>query len=417
MFERIIHTNLLSHLKRHSLLNRSQFGFLPGKSTEIQLLHCITDWLEQLSKGKSIDVLYLDVAKAFDCVNHKLLLCKLARKGVGGAVLRWLTSYLNGRTMRVRVNDQLSAPIDCTSGVPQGSVLGPMLFLVFIDDLNDAITNSSLVLYADDAKLYNTVDSDNDREQLQQSLDNVCKWMHDNDLQLSIAKCKVLHIGNKNTRHTYNINGSALAAVDSINDLGVVINKSLNFDEHISRVVSGAGKRLAVINRSFTHKGSEFRIQMFKTFVRPLLENCTSVWSPQTPGLISDLEDIQRRFTRSLFAREHDQRPCYEDRLTSINLMSLKNRRLLADLCLCHKYVHNLIDSDTHMFNRSTRRSRANELYLISNISEPSDKRYNSFKFRTVKSFNSLPTSLRCHSKFSSFKTGCARHLFNLQCS
>ena len=192
--EGVIRDHIMNHLYENSLLNPCQHGFVRGRSCITQLLECLDDWTEMLDSGGSIDVIYMDYAKAFDKVAHVRLLKKLEGYGVSEQVTKWIKNFLSGRRQMVTVNGEESKWADVLSGVPQGSVLGPVLFICYINDLPEEV-NTTVKLFADDTKLYTKVSEEEGVQDLQDDINSLDRWAREWQLSFNSSKCKVMHIG------------------------------------------------------------------------------------------------------------------------------------------------------------------------------------------------------------------------------
>ena len=218
MMESIVRDRLVKHMMEHNLFCDPQHGFVPGRSCMTQLITTLELWSEILDSGAPIDAIYLDFRKAFDTVPHQRLLKKLEAYGINGRILGWVRDFLLNRRQRVVVNDKMSTWADILSGIPQGSVLGPILFVIFINDLPDVVT-STVKIFADDTKLFRNVKSPEGTEKIQQDLDNLMKWSSQRQLGFNEAKCKVIHLGTANSRHQYTMNNTTLEATREEKDL------------------------------------------------------------------------------------------------------------------------------------------------------------------------------------------------------
>ncbi len=257
---------------------------------------------------------------------------KLKSFGLGGNLLDWIVDFLSGRSQVVKVGSVLSSETAVTSGVAQGSVLGPILFLLFIYDLVDEIgINLSAKLFADDVKIYVEFNGANKPDSLQVGLDKLCTWANKWQLGLSINKCFILHIGRNNLNHTYNINNIALPAKTEAVDLGITVDQNLRFDKHIAGIVAKAHQRAALILRCFKTREADLLFRAFAVYVRPLLEYCSAVWNPKYVTEIRTIESVQRRFTKRIYGLH-----ClsYSERLLALHAESLELRRLKADLLM-----------------------------------------------------------------------------------
>ena len=214
-------------MQEHHLWTDCQHGFRSGRSCCTQLLGVIDDWSRGLDEGLSTDVIYLDYRKAFDSVPHQRLLVKLKAYGIDGNILKWIENFLTGRSQKVVINGECSDTAEVTSGIPQGSVLGPLLFLVYVNDLPRGL-NCTAALFADDTKLYKIIRSDVDRAALQNDLNQVAKWSNTWQLPFNVDKCKVLSIGKRDVERQYTMNHGKecqnLTQVEFEKDLGVTFD-------------------------------------------------------------------------------------------------------------------------------------------------------------------------------------------------
>ena len=283
LMERIIKDQIMKFLVDEKLLSNKQHGFLGKRSTVTQLLSYLDKCADSISESKVVDVIYFDFAKAFDTVPHRRLLKKLNAYGIRGLTLDWIKSFLSDRHQYVKVNDKLSKEGKVLSGVPQGSVLGPLLFVMYINDLPE-VTNSDMYLFADDTKLVEEINSAEDAIRLQLDIDAMERWSKDWLLRFHPDKCHVLTLGkfwNIKHAHPYNIGGVILEHVEQEKDLGVIIDGELNFDEHIFSKIKKANSIVGLISRSFDFLSPEMLRTLFTAFVRHHLEYAQSVWSPR----------------------------------------------------------------------------------------------------------------------------------------
>ena len=287
VFESMIRKHILEHLSRNNILSDRQHGFREGRSCLTNLLEIMESWTEILDMEDGIDVAYLDFRKAFDLVSHRHLLHKMAKYGITGGVLDWVKAFLSDRKQRVNVRGESSDWFNVTSGVPQGSVLGPILFLIFINDLPLEIV-SPLSLFADDSKIFSRIVTDKNRgrgnvggrEILQRDLDRIREWAVKWKMEFNVGKCKIIHLGRKNPKHTYTMGGVELEKSTEERDLGVLIDDRLEFDKHIKGIVNKANRMLGMIKIGFSCLDEEIFMNLYPVLVRPLLEYCVQVWSP-----------------------------------------------------------------------------------------------------------------------------------------
>ena len=331
--EKIIAKELTNFLIVNNIIPESQHGFLPGRSTVSNLLQCVNTWTQDHDGNVPIDVVYLDFEKAFDRVPIQRLLTKLEHHGIRGDLLRWITSFLRDRTYKVRVNGAFSDQFEVRSGVPQGSVLGPLLFLVYIMDLGWNI-QSKISFFADDTKIYS--DPLSDGYSLHRDLQVLDEWTQIWQLPLNTAKCTVLHIGANNPMNDLRLNNTSLVKVTQQKDLGVIISNDLKWVTHIAKVVKKANVIIALIRRAFQDKSPETILKLYKSHVRPILEYANSIWSPYYVKDIEILERVQRRITK--IPDQLKNKP-YEERLRLLDLTSLAARRQRGDLIETYKIL------------------------------------------------------------------------------
>lgn len=262
LLEKVVRDFILEHLKTNNIISDAQFGFVPGRSCNLQLLDVMEAWTAALDAGIPVDVVYTDFSKAFDTVSHRMLLHKLETLGIKGKLLEWITNFLRGRKQCVRVKISMSEWKPVTSGVPQGSVLGPVLFLCYINDLPEKICDSNIRLFADDAKLSKEIQNQTDSSELQEDINRMCTWTQEWSLQTNATKCKVMHVGKKNNDYEYSMTTAEgnmiLKTAKKEKDLGVTVDENLTFSEHIGKIVKKAYRNLGLVKRSFKYMGKKY---------------------------------------------------------------------------------------------------------------------------------------------------------------
>ena len=333
LLETMIRDDIIKHLEEKNLLSKEQHGFRSGHSCNTQLLEVVHDWAEAAELLYPVDIVYLDYQKAFDSVPHERLLNKLYAYGIRGIILTWIRNFLINRTQRVTVCGVSSNQANVTSGIPQGSVLGPLLFLIYVNDLPEVV-KSTIKLFADDTKIYRVIKSDRDSAILQNDLLDIMKWSEKWQLPFNLTKCKVMHLGSQNKEFKYNLgerkqNGEQLnlETVTEEKDLGVRFDDKLNFIGHISEVVSKGNQRIGLVRRNFHIIDNEMFLLIYKSLIRPVLEYCNTVWTPIYKKDSRSLEQVQRRATKLV----KNIRDCdYPTRLRLLKLPSLVYRRRRA---------------------------------------------------------------------------------------
>ena len=323
LMESIIRDKIVSHMERNNLFSETQHGFVPSRNCITNLLICVEHWTNILDKGYPVDIIYTDFSKAFDKVPHQRLLKKMENLGIAGNTLQWIKSFLSDRKQRVRVENEFSSWTSVKSGIPQGSVLGPILFVMFINDMLD-IVKSMCLLFADDAKIFRSVHHSSDYTELQEDLNELTKRSTRWQLPFNIDKCKSLHMGKNNKKLTYEMDGKKLKQVKEEKDLGVLVDDELKFHKQTSSAIKKANGVLGMMKKSFSAFDDTNLPILYKTLVRPHLEYGNVVWGPHYKEDIKAIEKIQRRATKMV---PHLKNMSYQERLRQLKIPSLAQRR------------------------------------------------------------------------------------------
>jgi hypothetical protein len=347
MFESIVNPYITEHIK--ALISHNQHGFMKSRSTATNLVTFVEDLSEAVDARLEVDVIYTDLSKAFDRVPHNLLFKKLYNFGIIGNILNFFKSYLENRKFYVVINGFNSEVYSISSGVPQGSIFGPVLFNIFINDVIEDLLFSTPYIYADDLKISKIIRSEVDVRLLQLDLNNLMSWCEKNGMELNVKKCFHIKFSRKqNTlRSKYTIGGTVVDEVTSIRDLGVILDKKLTFQEHIEHIMKKASKMLGFVIRNTR----EFRILrtkrlLYNAFVLSLLEYCSVVWRPHYACHCLRIERVQKRY---LWHLAYSAGKCrkgfsYRARLKYFKYDSLDDRRNLNDLVFLHKLLNNKLD-------------------------------------------------------------------------
>ena len=416
VMEGILKDALMKHLMQSSILNASQHGFMKKKSCLTNLIEYLEVLTKLVDEGHSVDVVYLDFSKAFDKVPHARLMEKLTACGIGGKIHAWIRAWLSGRRQRVVLNGHASEWLPVRSGVPQGSVLGPLLFLVFINDIDKVLNpnGTSIFKFADDTKVLRVVNNEQDRALLQQDIDSLLEWSAEWQMLFNADKCKVMHFGRDNARFCYTMGGYAPGGTvleESLQekDVGVMVHESLKPSTQVAKAAAKANQVLGQMARAVTLRDRTTWPRLYKTFVRPHLEYAVQSWNPWTQADKEVLERVQERALRYMSGCDGSS---YEDRLAAAKLTTLEARRERGDMIQVWKYLHHQQDVDPALLFtlrkdvalRTTRQS-ADELALADRDRDPSlELRRHFFTVRVVRQWNDLPLSVRQSTSIDMFK-------------
>ena len=401
ILESLMRDTIVSHLEDKLLLYDSQHGFRKGRSCLTNLLSFLDKITGVIDEGDDIDIIYLDFAKAFDKVPHQRLISKLLSHGIDGELREWVAAWLTGRQQRVVINGVMSGWRHIISGVPQGSVLGPILFLIFINDLDYGI-KSWILKFADDTKIFSRIRGPDDCLKLQQDVDRLLSWAEEWQMAFNFKKCKVMRIGKYTHAYEYRMKSHGIEEVHLEKDLGILISSDLKVSPQCINACAKANKVLGMINRTIVNKTTEVMVRLYKTLVRPHLEFCVSAWSPHYQKDKELIERVQHRFSRMVTAVKADT---YTTRLNKLNLWSLEERRNRADLIEVYRMkqgysklcFEDFFDIDT------SKRTRGHSCKLIKSRCNKDLRRF-FFSQRVVNRWNKLSDDTVSAPSLISFK-------------
>ena len=426
IYEKVIRNRLANHLDNNNSFNKNQHGFRKGRSCLTQLLAHHDNILNLLEQGYNVDVVYLDFAKAFDKVDHNILLHKLKNLGINGKTLRWIQNFLQDRVQRVVVNGMLSTPHQVISGVPQGSVLGPLLFLVLIGDIDDAVLHSLIASFADDTRATKGIKTELDAAELQNDLFRIYDWSQKNNMQFNSLKFELMRYGNNNELKestTYiTPNWELIESTPTVKDLGITMENNCSFQQHINNITESAKRMSAWVFRTFATRERLPLMTLYKSLVRPLVEYSSALWSPISKADINRLEDVQRSFIRKINGVSSD----YKTALKQLNLYSLERRRERYITMHVWKMLENLtantssteeciIKTQTDITHR---RGRTCQIHNITkNPSHLFKARQQTIKSLGTKLFNKLPKSIRnmTNTSIDAFKSMLDKYLKSIE--
>ena len=403
VMEHIIYSSIMKHLNRNNILCDEQHGFRNGRSCESQLLITVNDFAEALNDKQQIDSILLDFSKAFDKVNHYKLGLKLKHYGIKGDCLKWIVSFLKHRTQQVVLNGSFSESADVLSGVPQGTVLGPLLFLIYVNDM-PALLQSLLRLFADDAYLYRCIKSILDMHHLQEDLDKLQTWERNWDMEFNRQKCKLLSITNKlkPIPTSYTIHGEELESVETAKYLGLTLHKKLRWNKHVSSICTKAHQKRSFLQRTLRRCSRKAKIQAYKIYVLRIIMYASCVWNPtgqSNSGLRKELESVQRKAARFVHSDwSYESSPTAM--IKNLEWISTEQHRKIASIMMLHKIINkNIAIPMTILPKRS--RDENNFQQKLGRILAYS----NSFVPTVTKYWNELPKQIRNIKSEDSFKT------------
>jgi len=410
LFETLVRDAIIKHLDENNLVTDDQHGFVAGRSCATNLIEFYDKVTLAMDNSTPSDVVFLDFAKAFDKVPHKALLAKLRAYGIRGHVADWIENWLTDRKMRVVINGQKSGWMPIYSGVPQGSVLGPILFVIYINDIGAKLKSAFFNMFADDTKIGRTIVNQDDVAKLQEALDGADQWSQKWGMPFNVAKCKVMHIGNNNPNHRYTMAGQALESTAAERDVGVQITPKMNWSEQCAKAAATGSRVLGQICRAFSYRDKRTFIRLYKSYVRPHLEFSSPAWNPWLARDIEILERVQMRAVKMVGGLAGTT---YQERLDELGLQSLEARRNEADVLLMHKVIHGACKVNGEKWHnarsgaRTGARPQTRAATDLTRLEQPRARlevRRNFYTVRIANGWNQLPQDLRETAKPSTFK-------------
>ncbi len=405
IMERCIADSVYEHVE--SQIHPMQHGFVKGKSCCTQMLEMYHRIGRHLDTGGQSDVIYLDFSKAFDSVCHKYLLHKLQSFGFCGPLLRWMESYLTCRWQRVQIEGMQSDWLPVLSGVPQGSILGPLMFLLYVNDLPCSSLSSEVGLFADDAKCTKEIKTVDDCHLLQLDLNRMSDWSKMWKLNFNVNKCKVMTVSRgKSHIYDYTLDGTVLERVQSFKDLGITVSNDLSWNSHISNTVNKCKRVNWVIKRAVGYQApASVSMQLFNALSRSIIEFSSPVWAPVSGRDMLLTERVQREMTR--FAMHYPDGCDYRERLIELETLPLSYRREIQDLTLffkCRTGQTRINLDDYVMFYGQNGRRTGNSGPLLRTPFVRTESFWGSYFNRVVRMWNALPVNVRTSDSLSIFK-------------
>ena len=410
VLEHIIANHLRAYLDDNALLSHHQFGFRQGRSTMDQLLLVYDEIASSVDAGSTVDLILFDYSKAFDVVSHKVLISKLHLLGIDGQLLSWIESFLSDRKMQVSVKGCLSSTRFVHSGVPQGSVLGPLLFLIYINHVGHKLT-SKYKIFADDLKIYSCVTGTPGHyppaaASIQNDIDILNSTSRSWGLMINREKCAILRFSRCYKAQVppyYSLDGSPLPVCKSHLDLGVIVDVNLKFHEHVASVARKASGLCHSFLKSTVCRTPSFMMFLLKTHIRPLIEYASCVWNTGYREDLRRLERVQRMWTKHI---DDMKDLTYAERLGKLGLYSVQGRLLRSDLIQYWKLFNGKCSSTQPeaFFARPLRSSTRGHRFKIHVSRVDLDVCKRSFSKRCVSAWNSLPEHVVAAPDISTFK-------------
>ena len=407
LFERLVYDQLYKHLNSNNLLAKEQSGFRTLHSTLTCLLKSTDDWYSSLDKGQLVGLVLIDLKKAFDTVDHNILCQKLEHYGLQGRELTWFKSYLSNRKQYCSINGAESELMDINIGVPQGSCLGPLLFLLYINDLPQAVKNSKVAMYADDTSIsYRSDDIHKLQEAMNKDLTTVAEWLKGNKLSLNVAKTKAMVISTKQKERNLTRNNEELTLkiqeepIDNVlitKYLGTQVDRNLDWKDHIKALSSKISRAIGLLRHAKVFLPQDTLKTLYTGIVEPHFRFCCSVWGNCGTMEKNQLQKLQNRAARILTSSCHDAdaRPLLntlglktiQDLIdTEINTMVFKALNGLAPEYLSNLFIRN---SESHLM---ALRNTSTDLHLPKKSTTNGQK---CFSYRSAKSWNCLPFQIK----------------------
>ena len=425
IFERVMRNRIVKHLEANHLLFCNQHGFRPQRSCFTQLLAHFDMILHSLLNNEDVDVVYLDFEKAFDKVDHQILLNKLKQYNIGGKLYNWLCDYLSNRRQAVVIQGTKSYEANVQSGVPQGTVLGPLLFLVYINDLGTSIEDCIVSCFADDTRLKRKVANEEDKNILQNAVNHSAMWSKDNNMSLHEHKFElVTHSLNKkpasdlpfaNEYFTYETrSGELIEASSVVKDLGINVSCDSTWTPQINIMCDKARQMCSWVLSVFSDRSATVMLTLYNSMIRSRLEYCSPLWSPSKITDIQTIEGVQRHFTSRISGCADLS---YWERLQKLRISSLQRRRERYIIITMFKVLNGLMPNDLNItFSSSERRGiRALVPALTRGATAKAQRMFDdSFAVMGPRLWNCIPAATTRISKLSTFKTSLGRFLDQL---
>lgn len=394
IMEHIICKQLVEYIENNNIFYSKQHGFRRRLSTVTQLFETIHSFAEALNCREQVDVIALDLSKAFDRVSHTKLIEKLYGYNINLQIIKWIQAYLRNRQQFVEIDGECSSLLPVSSGVPQGSVLGPILFLLYINDIaTDVHPDVEVRLFADDCLLFCRVKSTSDQNRLNDSLCQIYNWCEKWNMQINFDKSVCMTVTNKKSplMFSYAVNNNVIKRSTKLKYLGVTISSNLNWNEHVENICGSAQRRLGLLRRKLRDAAPDIKLKAYTTFVRPNLEYASIIWDPHQQYIIDRLERIQRMAVRFIFS-DYDKTHSVTTMIGRAGLTTLAVRRKIARLKFLYQLYNNKLNLSPSLYLKAPGRvsPRTNHAYAIMPYVPRVDVFKHSFIVKTIVEWNNL---------------------------
>ena len=416
IIEKLMHKRLKNFLDKNGILTHSQFGFRRGLSTELAIINMVDKVTEAIDNKNECVGVFLDLSKAFDTIDHDILLQKLNLLGIRGVVNNWFRSYLSNRQQFVEISHERSALMRISCGVPQGSILGPLLFIVYINDLVNAVKDCNIIMFADDTNLFFSNKNLNDLEKtINRELKNICLWFNLNKLSLNVKKTNFILFGYSKRKKPLHIciNDIKIDQTDKTKFLGVIINQTVTWSDHINVVTHKVNKSIGILSRLSRTIPSSVLVSLYQSLVAPYYDYCNIAWAINNSVMLDKVYKTQKRAVRIITNSSFNShtKPLF----IKLNILPLMSLNKLRVGCFMFRALHSLLpnyfnsmfvlNSDVH--SHFTRHQ--SDLHL--NASRLNIRKF-SLKVFGPTLWNSVPSHIKASESLHQFSNSFKCYLF-----